>query len=200
MNSPPSDTLPEPLAGLVRDHEHAAEVVAEARATLARAAQYGLDVEGEGAVVEAVGDLERFLRRELTLHIAKEEQVLFPALRALARDTSRTVDEMIVQHDEIRTRRALLEQTMAALDAHHGTIEDERDAVVAGLHETAGVLSADVLSALLERVTRLDWILQGHFGDEEDDLFAPAAVLLAPEVLQALEADMAALEHTLPPA
>lgn len=194
------EVVPEPLAGLVRDHEHVAEVIADARGVLDRAAQYGLDAERSAEVIESTRGLERFLARDLTLHIAKEEQVLFPTLRELARDTSRTVDDMVAQHDEIRARHALIEQTMAALDAHHGVIDEERVALAAGLQDAATMMSAETLATLQGAVTRLHWILQGHFGDEEDHLFAPAAVLLAPDVLEDLASRMAALERAAPPA
>ena len=194
------DLVPEPLAGLVRDHERVAEVIADARGVLDRAAHYGLDTDRSAEVIESARDLEQFLARDLTLHIAKEEQVLFPALRELARDTSRTVDDMVAQHDEIRARHALIEQTMAALGAHHGVIDEERGALTEGVQAATAMLSADALATLREAVTRLHWILQGHFGDEEDNLFAPAAVLLAPAVLEALASRMAALERAAPPA
>ncbi|MBK9547040.1 MAG: hypothetical protein IPO51_14590 [Dehalococcoidia bacterium] len=53
----------------------------------------------------------------------------------------------------------------------------------------------EALIELLDGVKRLDWILQGHFGDEEDDLFPPALELLTPEVFAELARQAKALEE-----
>ena len=195
----PLEILAEPLAALVREHELAAEVVGEARAAVEHASAHPGDHERFAQMLDAVRGLDAFLSRDLTLHIAKEEQVLFPALRALARDTRRTVDELVVQHDRIRERRALLARATAALAAHHDALGDERAAIGdvlrdAGDAPDAGA-TADVVATLRDAVARLDWILQGHFGDEEDDLFRPAQELLSPETLARLADEMSALER-----
>lgn len=196
---PTADMLPEPLAGLVRDHEHVHELVGDARATFDRAVLYGPETDGPAYVLEVARDLERFLARDLTLHIAKEEEVLFPALRALADEMDGMVEYMVAQHDEIRARRELIEQAMAALDAHHNEIEEERDAFASGVR-VAAALTPEALAGLRERATRLHWILEGHFGDEEENLFVPALALLSPEVLAELTERMAALERAMPSA
>lgn len=45
---------------------------------------------------------------------------------------------------------------------------------------------------------RLQWILQGHFGDEEDDLFAPAEDLLTAGQLAELQRQTVELETSWP--
>jgi hypothetical protein len=50
---------------------------------------------------------------------------------------------------------------------------------------------------LHDAVKRLDWIFQGHFGDEEDDLFPPALELLSAEVFEELARRADALEGQL---
>src|SRR5690606_25733682 len=80
---PRPDEMPEPLAGLLRDHERTAGVVADARATFDSVTLHGPE-QASARVVEVARDLQHFLAADLTLHIAKEEEVLFPALRSLA--------------------------------------------------------------------------------------------------------------------
>ena len=75
------ETLPEPLAGLVREHDRAADVVAEARSAVEWAARDTEDGGEFADMLAALGRLQLFLEHDLTLHIAKEEQALFPALR-----------------------------------------------------------------------------------------------------------------------
>lgn len=199
---PTAEEMPEPLAGLLRDHEQAALVIAEARATFDGAAPGRLGNGGAARVVETAHLLQHFLAEDLTLHIAKEEEVLFPALRALAADPA-TMDDaithMVAQHDEIRSRQDLIDRTMAALDAHHDEIEVERDAYISDVRALTAVLTPEVLAELRERSMRLERILLGHFAEEEEDLFVPARILLA-SVLDELTAQMEALARTGPPA
>lgn len=194
---PTPGEMPEPLAGLLRDHEQAAAVIAGVRSTLD-----GTTLGGPGAaamrIVESARELQRFLAEDLTLHIAKEEDVLFPALRALADGIDDAILHMVAQHDEIRARQDLIDRTMAALDAHHDEIEEARDAFIADLAMMTAALTPAVLDELRERAMRIERILLGHFADEEEDLFVPARELLAPEVLVSLTEQMAALERTEP--
>lgn len=190
-DDPTIATLPEPLAGLVREHERAADVVAEAKSAVEWAARRP-DSEGDFAdMLSALSGLRTFLEHDLTLHIAKEEQVLFPALRDLAQ----LVEDMLSQHDEIRHRRALLEELLGAMDAHRDDILVERTGFLAALQQVADGASQEPIEMLRERVNRLDWILQGHFGDEEENLFLPAATLLSAEDRDRLVEQMAALER-----
>ncbi len=199
---PTAEEMPEPLAGLLRDHEQAALVIAEARATFDGAAPDRRGNGGAARVVETAHRLQRFLAEDLTLHIAKEEEVLFPALRALADDPA-TMDDaithMVAQHDEIRSRQDLIDRTMAALDAHHDEIEVERDAYISDVRGLTAAVTPEVLAELRERSMRLERILLGHFAEEEEDLFVPARILLT-SVLDELTAQMEALARTGPPA
>ncbi len=190
---PTPDELPEPLAGLLRDHERTAQVVADARATFDGAELGVANTDGAARVLEVALDLQRFLAGDLTLHIAKEEDVLFPALRALGDEMDHHLQHMVAQHDEIRARQELIDRTMAALDAHHDEIEVERDAFIADVRRMTAALTPALLEDLRERAMRLERILLGHFADEEEDLFVPAKSLLSPEALDELTAGMAAL-------
>lgn len=189
--------MPGPLAGLLRDHEQVAGLIADARATFEGAALHG---PGTTDVIEVARGLQRFLARDLTLHIAKEEVVLFPAMRALADNMDDVLQHMVAQHDEIRARQDLIDRTMAALDGHHHEVEEERDAFISGVGTMPAALTPAVLEDLRERSIRLQRILLGHFADEEEDLFAPAAALLTSDVLERLTAQMVALEQMAPPA
>lgn len=175
------ETEVEPLATLMREHAQTHALVTEVREALEAAVEAP---RGDIAAVaaERVRDLDAYLAEDLVLHIAKEEEVLFPALRGFAAEIDQVVDEMVEQHDEIRHRQELLERALAAMDGAHEEVQREREAIAAGLREAErDGLTRERLAALLDSVKRLDWILQGHFGDEEDDLFAPALELLSAE-------------------
>jgi hemerythrin-like domain-containing protein len=183
--------LPEPLAGLVREHDRAADVVADARSAVEWAARDSESGREFADMLDALGRLRSFLEYDLTLHIAKEEEALFPALR----DMAQLVEDMLGQHDEIRHRRALLDQVLALVDAHRDDILVERLAFIEVLRQVADGSSEQPIEVLRDRVARLDWILQGHFGDEEENLFLPAATLLSAEELERISEQMAALER-----
>ena len=185
----------EPLATLMREHGEIHALVTEAR----ELAEESLAAPGDsGLAAQALATMRRldlFMAESLVIHIAKEEDVLFPALRGLASEMDQVVDEMVEQHDEVRFRQAFIEKTIAALDHTHDEVDAERAALAARLQEVGSAPpSVDVLATLLDGVKRLDWILQGHFGDEEDDLFVPALELLSPDVWADLAVKAAALD------
>ena len=189
------ETTVEPLAGLMRDHAEILELVETARERTAAA----LAAEGDSALaataLEQIRDLAAYLAEDLVVHIAKEEDVLFPALRGFAVEIDQVVGEMVEQHDEVRFRKANIERSLAALDQAH----DEVEAASAGLAATLaraepGALTLADLAELLDGVKRLEWILQGHFGDEEDDLFVPALQLLTTETFAQLAESARALD------
>ena len=186
------ETEVEPLAGLMRDHLEVHELVTGTREALEAALAGASAVSG---AVERLRDLAAYLAEDLVIHIAKEEDVLFPALRGFATDFDQVVDEMVEQHDEVRLRKANIERALAAMDHGHAEVEAEIagiSALAAGAD--AGTASPETLALLLDGVKRLDWILQGHFGDEEDDLFPPALELLSAETFAELARQAKALE------
>lgn len=195
---PAPEDMPEPLAGLLRDHEHTAGVLADARETFEGASLQGAGDNSAARVLEVARGLQRFLAEDLTLHIAKEEAVLFPALRSLADGMDDTIVHMVAQHDEIRARQDLIDRTMAALDAHHDEIEVERDAFISDVGTMTAALTSEVLADLSDRAMRMERILLGHFAEEEEDLFVPAKALLAPDVLDGLSEQMAVLSRMGP--
>lgn len=188
------ETEVEPLAGLIREHTLVHGLVEAAReATEAALASAG-DPDREAAAFEHLRDLDAFLQVDLVIHIAKEEEALFPALRGFAADIDKVVDEMVEQHDEVRLRKANIERALAALDHSHEQVEAGRDALASALSRAAGGDGVEALTTLLDAVKRLDWILQGHFGDEEDDLFVPALELLTPAQFAAMARQCEAIE------
>ncbi len=138
------------------------------------------------AALEVLRDLDAYLLEDMVIHIAKEEDVLFPALQGFAADLDKVVVEMVEQHDEVRAKCAAIEVAMRALDAAHEEVEAAKGGFSEALERVDGVLSDEDLARLLDAVKRLDWILQGHFGDEEDDLFVPAIALLSDETWASL--------------
>lgn len=169
-------TRPEPFAGLVRDHERIAEVVASARAATEVALQYEDDGSLVAPMVDELRALQHFMETDLTVHITREEQVLFPAFRALTAEAA-LIDGMLVQHDRVRTRHALLTRILGAIDGHHHEVHEEHARLRVGLAQISGGVSRGVVTELADAVRQLDWILQGHFSDEEDDLFTPGEIL-----------------------
>lgn len=184
--------MTEPFDTLIEEHEQIAAAVASARAALEAAVQYPDDAALGPAAVEELHGLGAFMAQELALHIAKEEQVLFPAYRELAGD-HRLIDELVVQHDRVRERDAMLRRALAQLDHTHEEVEAEQVTLAAQTQRAQAAISHEILAETLETVRRLDWILQGHFGDEEDDLFTPGEALFAPEALEAMHRAMSAL-------
>src|SRR5690554_2672883 len=143
----------EPFATLVREHELAAEVVGAARSAADAAEQYPEDEALVPVMLERLRDLQVFLATDLTLHIAKEELVLFPAYRDLAGD-ARLVDELTVQHDRIRERDALLTRALEALDHHHDEVQDEQARLDAQLEQTTESVPRAIIAEMAETVRR----------------------------------------------
>jgi DUF438 domain-containing protein len=171
-------TTVEPLATLIREHFEIHALVTEARERTEEAVASPEDAATAAEAMRLLRNLDAYMAESLVLHIAKEEEALFPALRGLGAELDQVVDEMVEQHDEVRTRRETIERTILALDHTHTEVNDER-ARLAGTLAGASQATPAVLETLLDGVKRLDWILQGHFGDEEDDLFVPALELLS---------------------
>ncbi len=186
---------PEPLAGLIRDHRTIEEVVADARKAISAAAGRPEDRTLVAAAIEALRDLEAFAAVDLTLHIAKEEEVLFPAIRAAAEaETEMIIGDMLAQHDEVRDRNAEVRRVLAAIDNHHDEVGREVARISEGLRSSGMEASPGQLNTLYDTVKKLDWILQGHFLDEEDNLFEPATGWFSAERLSELAAEMARIE------
>lgn len=189
-----AESLPEPLAALTREHRVIAEVVEQARHIIGVAAKASAEELPAAETLETMRDLEAFLTVDLQLHIAKEEQVLFPALRGLTKDTDVAVEDMIAQHDEVRSRRSSLRESIARLDQGHAGAQAAASELSAAMRAAEAPVSRKPLSEVNDALARLDWILEGHFGDEEEGVFVPAAELLSPDQLAGLASRILELE------
>jgi iron-sulfur cluster repair protein YtfE (RIC family) len=190
------ETDVEPLASLIRDHTETHALVTDSRETV-EAVLEDYTSGAALAAIEKLRDLEAYLAVDLVIHIAKEEDVLFPALRGFSAEIDKVVVEMVEQHDEVRMRKAAIERVLAALDHAHDEVTDEALQLSEGLRRVqANGVTPEALAGLHDGVKRLDWILQGHFGDEEDDLFVPALELLTQEQFAELAERASALDAT----
>ncbi|OAI39450.1 hypothetical protein AYO38_07605 [bacterium SCGC AG-212-C10] len=182
----------DPIAGLVADHREIEGVVTAARDAITAACGSPAEATLVAVALEALRDLEAFAEVDLALHIAKEERVLFPALREAAENaTGDTIDDMLAQHDEVRERNQQLRAVLDAIDGHHDEVRAETESLRVDLKTDP---SPAVLESLLDTVKRLDWILQGHFMDEEINLFEPAHEIFSAAVLSDLALRMSALD------
>jgi iron-sulfur cluster repair protein YtfE (RIC family) len=187
--------IPEPLAGLIRDHRVIEETVASAHKAISTAAGRPTEAAIVAAAIEQLRDLEAFAAVDLTVHIAKEELFLFPALRAAAEaQTANIIEDMLAQHDEVRDRNAEVQHVLDAIDSHHDEVAGETASLSATLHSADGELSPATLNKLYDTVKKLDWILQGHFLDEEENLFDPAIEWFSDEEFASLAGQMQELE------
>jgi hypothetical protein len=188
------DNYPEPLAGLVREHRLIEAAVAGTRERLDAALVAPEDASQVSRAVEELWLLLALLERELTLHIEKEEQVLFPTLRREIERLSSFVDDMISEHDEIKAKRALLSETLAALDDDHTEVQSGAAALRAGLDALSSESAVSGLPEIAGIVEALDWVFQGHFTGEEDGLFLPAEDFLSAATLAEMVDRMAEME------
>jgi iron-sulfur cluster repair protein YtfE (RIC family) len=188
------DSLPEPLAGLVRDHRLVEEVVSGARRAIAAATVVGAGDQVVTAAIEQMRDLDAFAAVDLALHIAREEEVLFPAVRARAEaEMVAILTDMVAQHDAIRDSNAELRLMLTTLDAGHDALRAELTNLASGIEAAAPAPSPALLASLSTTVRTLDAILQGHFVDEEDSVFEKVAGWFSPEARAELSARMSAL-------
>lgn len=172
------ETEAEPLATLMREHDeiHGLVTAAQEQVEAAIADTGNHDLAFEAA--RSVRELDRYMAENLVIHIAKEEEALFPALRGFTDYIDQVVDEMVEQHDEVRHRQAMITRALAALEHTHEEIDAARAGLAERLPADGVAPGPQELDGLLDALQRLDWIPQGHFGDEEDDLYVPALELL----------------------
>lgn len=193
------ETSIEPLAGLMREHVQTHGLVEQTEEALEEALGSPDDASLAEVAIAALAKLESHLAVDLVIHIAKEEEVLFPALVGFAADIDQVIDEMVEQHDEIRLRKANIERALSAVHHDHEELDEARANLSAAMESARAASSSPaVLDELLDAVKRLRWILEGHFGDEEDDLFPPAVELLPPETWADLARQAEELERRGP--
>jgi Hemerythrin HHE cation binding domain len=189
--------IPEPLAGLIRDHRRIEHTLAEATQAITAAVSAPTNAALIEAALSRAHALQRLLEWEVAIHIEKEEEVLFPVVRKQIDGTQDLVDDMIAEHEDVRTKRELLRRALASLDSDHNVIERAKQQLTDGIRG-AGMSGTTVdpigLATLRELVVHLDWLLQGHFTGEEDGVFLPAEELLSPETLAGMVQRMFAID------
>lgn len=190
-------TLPEPLAGLVHDHRYVERLLLDTRRSVSAALGEGVTPNQTHAAMEQVRDLAAFLSVDLVLHIEKEEQVLFPAVRAWALAEMEVIlADMRHQHDEIRDGSEEVADLLDALDHDHTELRTQSGLLAAQLSAAPGSQQdATALRAFDSQLRTLDALLQGHFLDEEANVFEPAARRMEPQEFASLAAQMAALDE-----
>lgn len=192
------ETTVEPLATLMREHTEIHGLVTGAQESVVAALEAPGDIELAGAALRVVRDLDAYMAENLVIHITKEEDVLFPAMRGLAAALDQVVDEMVEQHDEVRNRQAILARALSTMAEGHGEVDAARSQMTSAVNRAAdGGTTSETLEEFLDALKRLDWILQGHFGDEEDDLFVPALELLSSETFAEMARQAARIEAGL---
>lgn len=191
------DDLPEPLAGLVREHRLTEQRLQDARAAVDAATVRDANDAVVAHAMDVLRDLDAFLAIDLTTHIAKEEEVLFPVMRRVIAENEAVVVDMLAQHDEIRAKEWDIEHMLAALDATHTEVHAESANLTAGLSAAGERPSMAEMVGFRDTVMKLDWIVQGHFGDEEDALFEPAHEWFTPEQFAEFAAKMDEVERSM---
>ncbi|MCK9517743.1 MAG: hemerythrin domain-containing protein [Dehalococcoidia bacterium] len=187
--------LPEPLAGLVRDHRFIEELVMQVRRALSAAGSKSAEPGLVTHALELVRDLSAYAEVDLALHIEKEEAVLFPAVRVAAEeDVEAMMVDMFAQHDEIRDRSEEIRETLRTIDTDHDELLEGVAKLNDGLRDAATAPSPAVLNGLYGTVRILDDLFQGHFMDEENHVFAPAVRWFDAEAMADLAEKMEALE------
>jgi iron-sulfur cluster repair protein YtfE (RIC family) len=189
------ETKIEPLARLMRDHVETHALVERAEEAAGEAIESPSDSAAGQRAMEALTELEAHLAHDLVVHIRKEEEILFPALMGFAADLDQVIDEMVEQHDEVRFRKANIERALRVINDSHDEVDKAHSTLLAALATArATAVTPPMLEELLDAVKRLRWILEGHFGDEEDDLFPPAVQILSTDTWAELAAKADALD------
>jgi len=187
------DGTPALIVALIEDHRRIEAAVARTSECLIAARLNPSDATLEQALASVKG-LQRSLEDDIALHIEKEEQLLFPAVRTAMADLSGLLDDMIAEHDEVRERRAKLGQTLERLDDDHSFLHHTATQLAGETAPSTVAIAPPALDRLDDAVRQLDWLLQGHFTGEEDGVFLPAEELLTVETFEELNRRAMALE------
>jgi quercetin dioxygenase-like cupin family protein len=186
---------PNPIAILLDEHEAALALFAELDGALASLEESGPEIQ-ERTLRLAVRALD-FLKTGLEAHIRKEEEPLFPRLKAALPADDRLVDEMAAEHDQIRLKRAqvrdVLDEMLSGDD--HAAFREQRAAFGAAVE----VVERPVKNIETARALRRSWraayeTLRVHFQNEEEIAFPLAQELLSAEALAAAGREMVAIE------
>lgn len=149
-------------------HDHAA--VLERLERLERGAAASAGAAAEGALRELVA----YLERQFATHMAAEDHVLYPALRAAFPEARGTLEPLLADHAELRHLRAALARLL----------EGER---TAARDEQVAVLARDLAD-----------LLRLHIRREESVVLDVAARVLDHDELSAMAIGLATWRNTHP--
>jgi len=173
---------PAAIALLLREHE-------DGRARL-EALLAAVDAHNDLAVAAPIVlNAIEYLQSSLELHIAREEGLLFPLLKAAMPPGDRLIDEMIAEHDLIRVKREELREIIDDLLSGHDDVRADLEA----LRDLARAASDGVPSDLQHAAHDLAQKMRVHFENEEELVFPLAPRLLAAETLARIYEEMRAL-------
>lgn len=187
---------PDPIAILLDEH-----VAAMARfGELDDALAIVQDVTSEHRVrtLDLARRMLDFLNAELEVHIRKEEEPLFPRLKAALPADDCLVDEMIAEHDQIRMKRehvrVVLDEMLTGDD--HAAFRAQRAAFANALAATGRAVGSTEQFRLLRRAWRSAFeTLRIHFQNEEEIAFPLAQELLSAEELAAAGVAMITIDE-----
>jgi quercetin dioxygenase-like cupin family protein/hemerythrin-like domain-containing protein len=185
----------DPIAILLDEHRAAEAVFASFEQALAATARGGAAIR---PAVDAARAMLAYLDGALEVHIRKEEEPLFPRLKARLPADDRYVEELVAEHDQARIRREELRQMLDSLLAgeDHDELRQGREALraAAAAYGPDGPAAAD-LSALRAAGRVLLRTLRVHFQNEEELAFPLAKDLLAAEELSAAGWEMQVIDQ-----
>jgi len=191
MLTPTSD----PIAILLAEHEAAYRLFDRQDEVLTAFTPDSMETVSR--VLEHTRALLTFLERDLELHIRKEEEPLFPRVKAALPADDRLIDEMVAEHDQIRLKgddfRVALQEVLSPDD--HAAVREQRAELAAALARVeAGAIDTAHLTALRRAWRTLAETMRVHFQNEEEIVFPLATELLSADMLAEAGREMIAMD------
>jgi iron-sulfur cluster repair protein YtfE (RIC family) len=171
----------DPLAILLAEHREAEVHLAALREVVP--ALEGTDPAGARTALDVVADVLAFLDRALEPHIRKEEEALFPPLRAKLGRNNHLIDEMVGEHEQVRLR---CDKVRAVLLAVSPRLRAPTDGASPSPHGVP-------VASLGKPVRMLLRTLRVHFQNEERVVFPLAGQRLSGTELSAAACQMLAI-------
>lgn len=184
---------PDPIAILLTEHEIASHRFAELERALGALSPD--DPTATARALDTVWQTLVFLERDLEVHIRKEEEPLFPLLKAALPADDRLIDEMVAEHDQARLKRADLRAVLDDLLGSHDDVGRECDHLRTALLATAATPTTTGITALRRAARAVLQTLRVHFQNEEELVFPLAPQLLTGEQLAAAGRQMVAIDQ-----
>jgi quercetin dioxygenase-like cupin family protein/iron-sulfur cluster repair protein YtfE (RIC family) len=184
---------PDPIAILLDEHRAGLALFDDFEATLDGAS---LDAESTIArALDGAGRMLTYLDTDLEIHIRKEEEPLFPLLKAALPADDRLIDEMVAEHDQVRLKRESLRSVLDEIfEDDHAEVRHGREELRAAVSALAGgSISASSLAGLRRTGAAVLQTLRVHFQNEEEIVFPLAPQLLSAGDLAAAGREMVAI-------